>query len=158
MKGVIYKYTFPNGKVYIGQTNNPRSRKIQHLSKSTGARNVGFWRAYKKYGSFEYEEIETVYAPTEEELRDTLNMLEQHYITKYKSNNRNYGYNLTSGGKVFVVNEEGRQHMSEARTDKVSVLQYTLDGDFVAEYESTSAAAKAIRSHASSIFACCVGE
>ena len=23
MKGIIYKYTFPDGKVYIGQTRNP---------------------------------------------------------------------------------------------------------------------------------------
>lgn len=158
MKGVIYKYTFPNGKVYIGQTINPRSRKTQHLSPSTGARNVGFWRAYKKYGSFDYEEIEEVNAPTEELLRDRLNDLEQHYIAEYKSNDRRYGYNLTSGGSVFVVNEEGRKHMSEARTDKIPVLQYTLSGDFVAEYESTAAAAKAIGSHASSVYACCVGE
>lgn len=158
MKGVIYKYTFPNGKVYIGQTNNPRSRRIQHLSKSTGSRNVGFWRAYKKYGSFEYEELEIVKAATEAELRERLNLLEQRYIAEYKSNNRNFGYNLTSGGKVYVVNEEGRQHMSEARTDKMPVLQYTIDGFFVKEYESTTAAAKAIHSHASSIYACCVGE
>lgn len=158
MKGVIYKYTFPNGKVYIGQTINPRSRMVQHLSKSTGPRNVGFWRAYKKYGSFEYEELEKISAPDEYALRDRLNLLEQQYIEEYHSNNRNYGYNLTSGGKAFVVNDEGRQHMSEARTDKMPVLQYTLDGDFIQEYESTTAAAKAIHSHAGSIYACCVGE
>ena len=60
MKGVIYKYTFPNGKVYIGQTKNPIQRKIEHTSASSGKRNVAFWRAYKKYGSFEYEEIITI--------------------------------------------------------------------------------------------------
>lgn len=158
MKGVIYKYTFPNGKVYIGQTNNPRSRKTQHLSPSTGVRNVGFWRAYKKYESFEYEEIERIEARTEELLRERLNELEQQYIAEYKSNDRRYGYNLTSGGSVFVVNEEGRRHMSEARTDKMPVLQYTLSGDFIAEHESTTAAAKAIGAHASSVYACCVGE
>lgn len=30
MKGIIYKYTFPDGKVYIGQTRNPEKRKREH--------------------------------------------------------------------------------------------------------------------------------
>ena len=143
MKGYIYKYTFPNGKVYIGQTIHPRSRKTQHLCESTGRCNPAFWRAYKKYGKVEYEDLFVVEKETREELCEALNKLEQYYIACYKSDNRHYGYNLTSGGRVFVVNEEGRRHMSEARTDKLAILQYDLKGNFVAEYESTTEAAKA---------------
>ena len=143
--GIIYKYTFPNGKVYIGQTLHPRSRNTQHLCESTGTRNVAFWRAYKKYGSVEYSVVERITASSREELCDKLNDAEINYISQYKSDNSKYGYNLTSGGKVFVVNEEGRKHMSEARTDKLAVLQYDLEGNFIAEYESTTEAAKAFK-------------
>ena len=156
-KGVIYKYTFPNGKVYIGQTINPRSRKTQHLCESTGARHIAFWRAYKKYGTFEYEEIELIEESTKEALCEKLNTLEQFYIDQYKSTNPKYGYNLTSGGKVFVVNEEGRKHMSEARKDKMPVLQYDLEGNFVKEFESTTAAGKAVGVAATNIWSCCKG-
>ena len=156
-KGIIYKYTFPNGKVYIGQTINPVARKNSHLNEKTGARNVAFWRAYQKYKSYTYEVIESIEDETKEQLCYRLNKLEQKYISEYNSTNPQFGYNLTSGGQVFVVNEEGRRHMSEARTDKLSVLQYDLNGDFVCEYESTIAAAKAIGSHAGSIWSCCVG-
>ena len=156
-KGIIYKYTFPNGKVYIGQTINPVSRKNSHLNEKTGARNVAFWRAYKKYQTYKYEVIESIEDESREGLCDRLNDLEQKYIAEYQSTNPQYGYNLTSGGRVFVVNEEGRKHMSEARTDKLPVLQYDLNGDFVAEYESTIAAAKAIGSRAGSVWSCCLG-
>lgn len=155
--GVIYKYTFPNGKVYIGQTINPRSRKSQHLCESTGARNVAFWRAYKKYGYADYEEIEIVEEPTKEALCDRLNSLEESYIEEYRSTDPKYGYNLTSGGKVFIVNEEGRKHMSEARKDKLSVLQYDLNGNFVKEYESTTSAARALGVKPTAIWCCCCG-
>ena len=36
MKGIIYKYTFPDGKVYIGQTRNPEKRKREHIDPKTG--------------------------------------------------------------------------------------------------------------------------
>lgn len=156
-KGVIYKYTFPNGKVYIGQTIHPRSRKTQHLCESTGARHISFWRAYKKYGTFEYEEIEIVEESSKEALCERLNELEQSYIEAYQSTNPKYGYNLTSGGKVFVVNEEGRKHMSDARKDKLAVLQYDLDGNFVKEYKSTTSAGKALGVAATNIWSCCRG-
>ena len=44
MKGIIYKYTFPDGKVYIGQTRrHPEKRKREHLAKDVGPTNKGFW-------------------------------------------------------------------------------------------------------------------
>lgn len=156
-RGIIYKFTFPNGKVYIGQTINPVSRKNSHLNEKTGARNIAFWRAYKKYKTYKYDVIESVEDETREGLCNRLNDLEQKYISEFNSTDPQYGYNLTSGGRVFVVNEEGRKHMSEARTDKLPVLQYDLNGDFIAEYESTIAAAKAIGSRAGSVWSCCLG-
>ncbi|MBR4338045.1 MAG: hypothetical protein IKP91_07400 [Bacteroidaceae bacterium] len=155
-KGVIYKYVFPNGKVYVGQTTHPRSRHLAHFGKG-GDRNITLYRAYVKYGMPKYNVLEKVERDTKEELREALNAMEQKYILEYKSNNKRFGYNLTSGGGVFVVNDEGRRHMSEARTDKRKVLQYDLQGNLVAEYDSSCDAAKALGTHASSIWACCKG-
>ena len=42
MKGIIYKYTFPDGKVYIGQSRNPEKRMRDHLDPKTGSVNKGF--------------------------------------------------------------------------------------------------------------------
>lgn len=42
MKGIIYKYTFPDGKVYIGQTRNPEKRKREHVDPKIGPVNTGF--------------------------------------------------------------------------------------------------------------------
>ncbi len=59
MKGVVYKYTFPNGKVYIGQTRrNPELRHKEHLDAVTGPCNCGFWKEYKKYKEVKYEMCE----------------------------------------------------------------------------------------------------
>ena len=50
MKGYIYKYTFPDGKVYIGQTRrDPQIRHREHISPVTGSTNGGFWRAYSTF-------------------------------------------------------------------------------------------------------------
>ena len=36
MKGIIYKYTSPSGKVYIGQTTNEKKRKRVFLNENNG--------------------------------------------------------------------------------------------------------------------------
>ncbi|MBR1578558.1 MAG: hypothetical protein IJ653_08265 [Bacteroidales bacterium] len=47
--------------------------------------------------------------------------------------------------------------MSEARKDKLPVLQYDLDGNFVKEYESTTAAGIALGVAATNVWSCCLG-
>ena len=50
MKGFIYKCTFPDGKVYIGQTRrNPEQRRREHQNPVTGPCNSGFWKEYQKF-------------------------------------------------------------------------------------------------------------
>lgn len=100
MKGIIYKYTFPDGKVYIGQTRNPEKRKREHVDPKIGPVNTGFWEAYQRYGTFEYEVIHEIESDNEDELIDLLNMWESGYIYQYKADNPEYGYNRTSYGNV----------------------------------------------------------
>lgn len=60
MKGYIYKYTFADGKFYIGQTRrNPEIRHREHLNPIIGPANTGFWEAYQR---LEQEKIPYEYA------------------------------------------------------------------------------------------------
>lgn len=100
MKGIIYKYTFPDGKVYIGQTRNPKKRMRDHIDPKTGLVNTGFWEAYQRFGTYEYEVIREIESDNEDELIDLLNRWESGYIYQYKADNPEYGYNHTSYGTV----------------------------------------------------------
>lgn len=117
--GLIYKYTSPSGKVYIGQTINERSRKYRHkLDASKG--KTHFARALNKYGydNFKYDVI-IKFKPTVDikKLKRVLNKLEQRYIKLYNSVEE--GYNLTFGG---VANSEfselSKKKMSESAKEK----------------------------------------
>lgn len=106
MKGIIYKYTFPDGKVYIGQTRNPDRRIREHIDPKTGPVNSGFWEAYQRFGTYEYEVIREIESDNEDELIDLLNRYESGYIYQYKADNPEYGYNRTS---FATVGTEGRR-------------------------------------------------
>ena len=104
MKGIIYKYTFPDGKVYIGQTRNPEKRIHDHIDPKTGPVNKGFWEAYQRFGTYEYEVIREIESDNEDELIELLNGWESGYIYQYKADNPEYGYNRTSYGTVRKKN------------------------------------------------------
>lgn len=100
-KGYIYKYTFPDGKVYIGQTIRPiEARHIEHITPSTGKANVGFMQAWTKYHKADREVLETVEAYSPEVLTSKLNYLETRYIERYQASDPRYGYNRVSAGNV----------------------------------------------------------
>ena len=42
MIGVIYKYTSTSGKIYIGQTINPKEQYRKHISESYNAKYTPF--------------------------------------------------------------------------------------------------------------------
>lgn len=94
--GIIYKVTnIINGKVYIGQTIKPLYiRKNCHMQYSKREGCFYFHNALKKYGieNFSWEII------FKTENKFELNGKEKYYIKLYKSNNKNFGYNQTSGG------------------------------------------------------------
>ena len=106
MKGFIYKYIFPDGKVYIGQTRrNMETRHKEHISSKTGPANSGFWKAYERFKSCEYEILEEVDCIDEYDLVKSLNEKETYYIYKYKSFDPQYGYNKRSIGSVSTHTE-----------------------------------------------------
>ena len=98
--GVIYMYTSPSGKRYIGQTIREKQRKYDHKIK-TSKYKTHFGQAIRKYGyeNFEYKVL-VKFNPCidQEKLKRVLDKLEQRYIKLYKTNDPKFGYNLTKGG------------------------------------------------------------
>lgn len=115
LKGIIYKYTGPTGKVYIGQTIHPEKRIRAHKNSKD---NSYFHRAIQKYGfdAFKYEIIVKISSATKEELQKQLNKAEMFYIDLYDSFKN--GYNMTIGGDGclgLICTDETRKKMAESQ-------------------------------------------
>lgn len=92
--GIIYKYTSPSGKSYIGQTVNTLAKRADNILTGSGYKKCSvFWEGIKKYGwsNFSVEILEEV--PF-----DLLNERESFYIKQYNSLTPN-GYNICVGGE-----------------------------------------------------------
>ena len=116
----IYKVTFPNNKVYIGMSNDIRRRFWEHNNKNNSKTPCD--KAINKYGKIEAIEIlEFV------EDRKHLSERENYWINKFSSNQREVGYNLTSGGhksstrrsfpKEEIVSIRKRKYLGERKKD-----------------------------------------
>lgn len=88
---VIYKYTSPSGKSYVGQTCNMKNRKRQHKQPSSQCPLIN--RAIKKYG---FENFAEEILLTDLTL-DAANHWESYYIQHFNTLSPN-GYNLCTGG------------------------------------------------------------
>lgn len=114
--GIIYKYTSPSGKVYIGQTTNERHRRNTWFCQKYRYAGVAINRARAKYGpeNFTYEVLfKKKYNNKEEAIRE-LNNLEIYYIRLFDSYKN--GYNNTIGGNTsigHVVSHETRIKLSK---------------------------------------------
>lgn len=93
-----------NGKVYIGQSIAIKTRWQQHKYEAkTGESQAPLYLALRKYGieNFSFEVLE-------ECPQELLNEKEIFWIAHYKSNDRDFGYNVLAGGQnggVLYPNE-----------------------------------------------------
>lgn len=110
----VYKHTTPCGKVYIGIT---RLNVKYRWNYGRGYKfNNHFNRAIQKYG---WDNIR------HEVLYDNLTECEAkqkeiELISRYRSNDKNYGYNLMSGGEMAkaIHSEESKNKMRLAKLGK----------------------------------------
>ncbi len=124
----IYKYTFSNGKVYIGQTYK-KSGRYGNPKKYSGTL-VG--NAMKRYPDFEKEIIEYC-------SKETVDEREKYYISYYDSTNRNKGYNRDTGGNLKKeFSEDFKNELSRIHTDLqvTEILQYDKEGNLIREWSS----------------------
>jgi group I intron endonuclease len=112
--GVIYKITnLVNNKVYIGQTTKPIEERWKGHNRKNGCRSIH--NALQKYGidNFKIEKIDSALNKNE------LDEKEKLYIKQYKSNIKEFGYNLTDGGANKKLCDESRKMMSDSSKRRV---------------------------------------
>lgn len=109
---IIYKYTSPSGKSYIGQTNDPKRRKNSHKHPTNSC--INFRNAINKYG---WDNI--LYETLAENLSlEEANLLEERLIIDHNTLAPN-GYNLRLGGNNHTHSEESKQRMSVSQRKRI---------------------------------------
>lgn len=168
IEGVIYKYTSPSGKHYIGQTIDEKGRRQKFLNPNISYAGPKINQAREKYGvnNFEYEVIFKVLSLVRAEVIEILNQKEIQYIRMFDSYYN--GYNSTKGGNnIYEVTEETKEKRSqsakkyyETHESAVArpVLQYSIYGDFIKEWKSARAAALELNIEANHITIVCQGK
>ena len=169
-KGIIYKYTSPSGKVYIGQTVDEKKRRNDFLNVGKAYAGDKINKAREKYGpeNFKYEIISIISATSIEELSDLLDFGEQYYIEKYDSCKS--GYNLLKGGSSIRDWKKTQEQVEKQRisllnyykendsSSNKAVLQYTLEGDFIKEWKSASEADRELGYKVGNVSKICLGK
>lgn len=109
---LIYKITNQvNGKIYVGQTTlRLEQRWRKHLLDARNGRSCALHNAVRKYGDQNFD-IETLEECSSEEL----DKLEIAWIKQLCSAEKEYGYNLTLGGKNGEMTEEVKKKLSAMR-------------------------------------------
>lgn len=122
----IYCHTAPNGKRYVGQTCQEPEQRWRDGVGYKGC--VHFERAIKKYGwdNFEHQILDVASS------LDEANELERHYISEFRSNEPEYGYNMTEGGSHgYAFTDEVRNKIKEqaqARGIPTELQEKMIDG------------------------------
>lgn len=189
----VYIHKFPNGKAYIGITR--QEPKIRWGGGNGYVRNEYMYRAIKKYGWENIEHIILFEGISEADACE----IEKSLIKKYRTNEKEFGYNIESGGQCSnlaestkqklreahigkSVSEETREKMRASRNRFLSenteeykktmenmmlavekaaelkrkpVIQYDLDGNFLAVWNSTREAERVLGIYHSHIAKCC---
>ena len=189
----VYIHKFPNGKAYIGITR--QEPKIRWGGGNGYVRNEYMHRAIKKYGWENIEHIILFDGLSEEDACE----IEKSLIKKYRTNEKEFGYNIESGGQCSNLAESTKQKLREAHIGKSAseetrekmrasrnrfisenpeeykkimenmmlavekaaelkrkpVIQYDLDGNFLAVWNSTREAERVLGIHHSHIAECC---
>lgn len=180
-ESVIYMWTSPSNKVYIGQTINKNARKARFLdfTKSYSGKTSDFSNSYIDKARIKYNDASLwTYTVLKElpEDKDQLDYWEKYYIKKYDSTNKNKGYNLTLGGSGSVgrkMTDEQKQHLSKTKKGvalseqhknnikknafRRRVKQFSLNGNFIKEWDSLRSAAQSIGGNETSISRACRG-
>ena len=129
--GVIYTYEYKS-KYYVGQTNYPIRRHWNHRGSSHQSRQI----------------INDILSKHREILpkfvwmgdRGKIDDAERYFIEKFDSAYPD-GYNLESGGCRFKnLGESTRIKISKA--NKKPILQYSIEGQFIREYDSLADAVR----------------
>lgn len=135
----VYIHTFPNGKVYIGITMQDTYRRWG--KKGRNYRGQIVYKAIEKYG-WENVKHEVIIDNLSKEEAESWEIA---LIAQYKSNDGIHGYNIDTGGSCNSeipdnVKEKIRNTLN-SKKNGIKVNKYSLNGDFICEYDSIRYAA-----------------
>ena len=149
----IYMHISPSGKKYIGQTMQTHNLNIRWGNGNGYKRQTYFYHAIQKYGwdNFEHKIIESG-LPIEE-----VDAREKYWIEHFKSNQKQYGYNLTSGGRAErVLNETALLNIMDAHALSQGKSVICLDTGKI--YKSIQEASRDTSCRRQAIIDCCKGK
>lgn len=138
-----------NGKMYIGCSINLESRAYKHRRdlKHGKSHNPHLQSSYNKYGPNNF-----VWSPILLCEEFELDRYEKAFIKQYKTQDRNFGYNITEGGDVLKGTKAPNfgKHWSnksiELRSQKrrKPVIQLDKDGNFIKEFRDAQDASQEV--------------
>lgn len=107
----VYRFTFPNGKLYFGITS---AKNILHRwgRNGTGYSKMLVGKAIQKYG-WDNVQKDVLYSDIDEK---EAKQIEIALIAKYRTTDTEFGYNVTSGGESlsgYTITEEHRNKLKE---------------------------------------------
>lgn len=123
----IYKIDFPNGKSYIGLSNNFKVRFKDHNT-AVKISQLPLYQAVRKYLNGKITEF-TLLEEIDPNDRKLLQERERYWIQYYKTMEPEYGYNLTLGGdgaSPGIYNHEAKLDAEQIQ-NLYQDLQYNLD-------------------------------
>lgn len=174
--GYVYAFVnIQNNKIYIGKTIEFYNKRWNEHKYNAFTKNLNsyFYKALRKYSWEAFSKY--VIFQTEESLdKELVNSIicakEIEFITKFKSNDPEFGYNLTDGGEGIIGfhhSEETRKKLSETHSGEnhwnfgktnsagVSIMQFDLDFNFIQTWDSMQDAARELNINANNISRCC---
>lgn len=118
----VYKYTFPNGKCYIGVTKKTLAARQRSVESGwIGYKNCKLlWDAIQEYG---IENIQQEILFCGECQDEDAAAMEIKYIQEYKSNNPEYGYNIGHGGEGLVKKNISPERREEIRAQALRMVE-----------------------------------
>lgn len=108
-KGYIYKIELPNGKIYIGQTINPKRRKYYYKNLISFKQHIKLYNSCKKNGWIPFDYFEVIDEIVTDSIKTMLNEKEKYWIKYYNSFNN--GLNCNEGGNGNI----GHKHSKETK-------------------------------------------
>lgn len=152
----IYKITNKEtGNVYVGQSTNIERRKKQYTYPNETKQQIRLNRSIQKYG-IEAHEFEIL----EECILELLDDREIYWGNFYESlGPKGLNCKLGQGRGVFSDELKERMKISNSRKRIKPILQYSLKGEFIKEWEALKDAEKFLNvDNHSNISACCQGK
>ena len=127
----IYKITDTlNNKIYIGQTGKPDYRWYQHRSYAKGDKPQQYiHRAMAKYGidNFTFDIIATCQS------QENVDEVESILIQQYNSQDKQFGYNIKSGGNNAPHAEETKEKQRQATIKQIAEKGHPAAGRIVSQ-------------------------